>query len=85
MNSKINKYKVGSSVYLVYNVNERYYMSNHKLTVYGVNNLGDEFYYSLIDSNDDIIDCQLEDNLFLDYDDCRSYVLKTNSLRGVKK
>lgn len=80
-----NKYNIGTSVYLVYNNGLSYFVTKDKLIVSKISCDEIGYHYSLRNEHDDPIDWCYEDDLFLDYFEAQSEVLKKNSLRGVKK
>ena len=79
---KKNKFKVGSSVYLVYNINGEYFVYEDVLEVNRVSNDKQGYHYSLKNSCDDYIDWCYEDMVFWTHQSAKDAVRKLNSNIG---
>lgn len=77
---KKNKFHVGSSVYLVYNINEKYHVHEDVFEVGRVSQDDKGFHYSLRNRYDDPIDWCYEDVVFSTRKDAKLEAERLNSL-----
>ena len=83
---KKNKFHVGSSVYLVYNINEKYYVYEDIFEIARVSRDEQGYHYSLRNSYDEPLDWCYENMIFWTRDGADKVVERLNStIKGEEK